>query len=615
MNTRRLIGILLLIPIVAFATMGSTFASPLVQEEGERVGLFGTVTAVVDGTILLDGGEIVATDEGTRFLTPGVGQTSLADIGVGDRLAIIGVEQEDGSLLALHVLSTPDEAVNTTHVLGVVTEVMDRLITLTDNQGNPFTVELPPGAAVGVGDFITVVSGPGGEAGQLPAQAVANITDVLDRLANDIDQAVGRAQERLQELLGENGDEQLTALLNALERASGRAKGALEAALNSTHSHLKGQYQGAGVKGPFVKVEGFITELEVDGGSGTVTIDSIDDGGVTLDISGGTQIKAPIAVGDFVKARYNLDLEAQKIEIESDKLTFEGMIDSFTLDLLVLDDGTTFVIDGGTEVEGSLVAGAEAKVKARPVGGSLLALEIEVKGEKGEKVKYESGGEVELKGTITALSDTEIKVDGLPILTTPDTEVKGTLALDAGVKVEATIVDGALVALKIKVEEPGVGELEVEGEEHDEDEIEFNGIITAIISDTEIEVDGLPVLITPDTEVKGTLFEGAEVKVEAEQPDGTLIATRIRVEEEMEFESTIASFTSTELVLEDGTTLVIDADTEIDGALSEGAEVEVEVDVSDGTLIATEIKVKGSHDEDGDGDGEEEEDGDEDDDD
>ena len=112
---------------------------------------------------------------------------------------------------------------------------------------------------------------------------------------------------------------------------------------------------------------------------GSVTIDVIDDGEVTLKINPATEIEDTLAVGDFVKVKYNSGLVAKKIELKLDELTFEGTIASFSDTELVLEDGTTFVIDG-TEIEGTLIIGTEVKVDARPVGGLLIADEIEVEG-------------------------------------------------------------------------------------------------------------------------------------------------------------------------------------------------------------------------------------------
>ncbi len=595
MKTRHLVTVLLLVVALVVATTAGAYAAPLLQEEGARVGLFGTVTAIVDSTIILDGGEIVTTDENTRFLVPGVENASLADIAPGDRVAVIALEFEDGSLLAVDVLLTPEKPVDNDHVIGVVTGTEDGLVTITDNEGNEITIELPEGATAAIGDLLTIVSSPGKGADKRSAKAIAAIDDVIDRLVADIQEATGEALERLRALLENNGDEQLTALIKALEQASEEARDALEAALNSSHSHLTKVYEDSGTKGsPHIRVKGFITALALDGGVGSVTIDSLDDGEVILTIIPATEIEDPIEVGDFVKAKYNPGLVAKKIEIEDGKLKFKGTIESFTSTELVLD-GQTFVINLGTEIKDHMVVGAEASVKALPVGGSFVALEIKVQGVEAE---YEAG-EFEFKGIIAAITGdpiTVIELVGLPVpvLVTPDTKIKGTLAPDSKVEIKGILKDDFLVALKIKVKE-------VKEEEGDEgSEIEFDGIITALISDTEIEVNGVLVLITPDTEIKGILFEGAEVEVEGYMSPNGLSATEIKVEEELEYEGTIVSYSSTELVLEDGTTFVIDERTEIDGTLSEGAEVEVEGYMSPDGLVATEIEVEESEDGDGD---------------
>ena len=60
-------------------------------------------------------------------------------------------------------------------------------------------------------------------------------------------------------------------------------------------------------------------------------------------------------------------------------------------------------------------------------------------------------------------------------------------------------------------------------------------------------------------------------------------------EDELEFTGVVASLSDTELVLEDGTTFVIDDDTEFETSVRVGMEVEVEAVKSDGKLTAIEI--------------------------
>ena len=180
-------------------------ADPAVADEGRQLGLFGTVVAIVGPTIILDGGEAVGTNDDTEFQVPGVDDASIANIGLGDRLAIVAVELAAGGFLALNVLATPAEPVSTAHVLGVVTEASDGVIILTDENGTPFTVTLPAGVSAGIGDFLTIVSELGGDSNELSASDVANVQGVLQRLAEELENALGSAQARLQDLLGSNG--------------------------------------------------------------------------------------------------------------------------------------------------------------------------------------------------------------------------------------------------------------------------------------------------------------------------------------------------------------------------------------------------------------------------
>ena len=443
MTTWRLLGILLLTGAMTVATMGRTYADPPLQEE-ERVGLFGTVTAVVEATIILDSGETVATDENTRFHVPGVEGAGLLDIGVGDRLAIVAVELEAGTLLALHVLSTPEEPVSSSHVLGIVTATEDGLITLTDNQGNSVTIEVSGEETVTVGDYVTVVSSGDQDSDVLAASDIATIEEIVDRLVQRIEKATDKAVARLQRLLEDNGDEKLTALANALEHASEKAKDALEAALSTSHSHLEGVYKRAGAKGPYARVKGFVTSATSTATSTSVTIDDMDDGEVTLEITEATEIEDHIAVGDFVKAKYDLALlEAVEIELESDELTFRGKIQSVGPTELRLEDGTSFDLTHDPEIEGHLVEGAQAKVDALPVDGSFVAVEIKVEGDRGRGRAGERELEdFEIKGTITGLfpddaSPTSMEVSGFPaqIMITDGTEAEGGLSVGISVKV------------------------------------------------------------------------------------------------------------------------------------------------------------------------------------
>jgi len=416
------------------------------------------------------------------------------------------------------------------------------------------------------------------------------------------------AKERLRELLEDNGDEHITALLMALENASEEAQDALHHALNMTYKELHEDYDDAGLAGPFARVKGFITALEIDEdtGLGSVTIKSQDGSEIDLAITEMTKLDDPLEVGDYVRAKYNLDLEAVKVELRTDKVEFEGTVANYSDSELYLVDGSEFVLNGDTEIRGILSEGVEVEVDARPVDGSYVAIRIKVEDEyedeDGHRRGHRNGGQawdqprqIEIKGTITDLSDTSIEVDGLSVLVTPDTEIKGNPMLDSEVKIRAVIQDGTLVAeeIKVKYDEP--------------EKLEFYGTITET-SDTEIKVDGLSVQVTPDTEIQGNLTVGAKVKVEAVIQDGSLLALKIRVKsdhaEEIEIEGKITYLSEDSFEVDEFGPILITPDTDVEGVLMLDAYVEVEFVTLNGVLTAVEVEVEdeddyfGDHDED-----------------
>jgi len=512
MKIWKIVGVLALVAVLALSSVGSALSSPALQQEGEKVGLFGTVVVIEGLIIKLDTGKEVETTADTGFHVPGLDTAGLENISVGDRLSILALQEADGSLTALQVVVIPGEPANNSHIIGVVTDTENGIITITDAQGNSFTLELPQGAPpVDVGGFLTVVSSRG-ETGQLSPRAVERIEDVIDRLLEDIDRAVGRAVDHIRSLVESNTDHQLAGLENALQRAqraNERAYQALETALQRASSRHDEIIETASNPGQY---------------------------------EGGEKVK------------------------------YEGTIASFTDTTLVLDDGTTLTINDDTRIRGTLVIGAEVEVKGVEIDENLIALKIEVKGDEEE---YEG----EFSGIVASFSDTELVFeDGSTFVINDDTEIEGLLYPGAEVDVEATASDGSLIATNIELEEEPEAKSEYEG-------------AVASFSDTELVlVGGTTYVINDATKIDGTLYVGAEVKVKAVTYDSTLYALKIKVSE-LEFEGIVASFSDTELILEDGTTYVINDDTRIKGTLTIGAEVEVEAIVSNGDFIATEIEV------------------------
>jgi len=130
--------------------------------------------------------------------------------------------------------------------------------------------------------------------------------------------------------------------------------------------------------------------------------------------------------------------------------------------------------------------------------GSVWATRIEVK-----KAAYVSGDEIELKGKISSLNDTQFIIGDMTVdytLAVLDDDLISGLADGMLVKVESEtgIVDGVLVASEIELKSES-GKKKHRYDDDDE-KVEIEGVITAVVSDTELEINGAPVLLDINTD-------------------------------------------------------------------------------------------------------------------
>ena len=166
-----------------------------------------------------------------------------------------------------------------------------------------------------------------------------------------------------------------------------------------------------------------------------------------------------------------------------------------------------------------------------------------------------------------------------------DTEIEGDLIVGVRVKVEALLQGDVLVAVEIEVK----GQDEDDGGE-DESQFKFDGII-ASFTDIELVLEGdIFVLLNADTKVIGTLFEGLEVEVKAvASEDGSLLALKVKVENDLGFEGTITTLSETELEIDGEEVVLLTLATNIvKGPLALGDEVEVDAEASTGVLVVYE---------------------------
>lgn len=332
--------------------------------------------------------------------------------------------------------------------------------------------------------------------------------------------------------------------------------------------------------GLVVEVEGYddagtlvATEIEVDdeqGGDGDEieaeglvvarTDSSLTVGGLTFGVTAQTVIVddddqpvpfSAITVGLRVEVDGRLlaggAVVATEIEIDHDgdgddgDIEIEGLIESLGADAMTVR-GIAFALTDATVVVGDddqpltladLAVGLRVEVDGRyEADGSLTALRVEI--------EDFDDDEIELTGAIEALSDTSLTVAATGFAVTPQTVVLdrnrqpiafASLALGQIVEVKGTVAaDGRYVATRIKLEDGGAGD----------GEIEVRAALDAV-TDSVAVVVGRPFVVTPQTVVRNgsdqpvalaSLPLGQPVEVRARRAaDGSLVALVIEQED------------------------------------------------------------------------------------
>ena len=168
--------------------------------------------------------------------------------------------------------------------------------------------------------------------------------------------------------------------------------------------------------------------------------------------------------------------------------------------------------------------------------GEIFATHIEVK-----RASLEDDDELEIKGIVSnhdAAAQTfmigELTVDYSQATFDDFSEVMDGLYIEA--ESSQNLVDGILIADKLELE------YDADDDDHDDiDEMEFEGVITAVNDDNSIIVNNITVLLNNDTDIEdGTidhLMVGVKVSVEGEfNADGDFIAEEIEFKPEAELQ-------------------------------------------------------------------------------
>jgi len=188
-------------------------------------------------------------------------------------------------------------------------------------------------------------------------------------------------------------------------------------------------------------------------------------------------------------------------------------------------DGITILLSVLTELEidpqiGDLV-NVEAVIKP---DGSLVAREIKAQGR--SKKGREGPSKVEIEGTIDVVNpDGSLVVNGITVIISELTEVKGNLLVGAQVKLEGVLQeDGTLLAYEAKTQgrRPSLGNVK----------LSLAGFVESILRDSDgnilsIVVNGATVTAEALTQFDGLLEVGAWVEVNGLTTNGQVVAGKI----------------------------------------------------------------------------------------
>jgi hypothetical protein len=293
----------------------------------------------------------------------------------------------------------------------------------------------------------------------------------------------------------------------------------------------------------------FVDGVEFETDSSSFSLDDGDDGpededglavGMVVTVTGTVNTDGVTGTADHIEFDDELEGIVNANNVDTDgtgTMTIMGQT-------VVISTTTIFESDvAGITGADLVVAGNVVEVSGFSSGdGTVYATRIEV------KLAAHSGEEIELKGIITNLTDTTFDLGGLTVdFSTamfddniPDSMLSEGLYVE--VKSIAGFVDGNLIASGIELEDDG--DMDLDGD--DGDEIELNGIVTAVNSDTAFEIGGHRIIITRSTEFEhgnaSNIIVGVSLEVEGElNAGGELVADEIelKLHDEIEMEGNL----------------------------------------------------------------------------
>jgi hypothetical protein len=202
---------------------------------------------------------------------------------------------------------------------------------------------------------------------------------------------------------------------------------------------------------------------------------------------------------------------------------------------------TTFSVEGiavdasSASIPTNLAVGTQVKVDGVMANGVITATKVEFEGA-AQSDNDDSRRPNRIEGRVTAFNSlADFAVDGIPVNASGAERVRGTVAVGVFVDVRGIVVDGVLIANRVKVEDSNGGG----GRDDDDDDStddngvidELEGTITAFTSNTSFTVGSTPVNASGVGSIPAGLRVGVRVEMDGRLTGGVFVATTLKIDD------------------------------------------------------------------------------------
>ena len=201
---------------------------------------------------------------------------------------------------------------------------------------------------------------------------------------------------------------------------------------------------------------------------------------------------------------------------------------------------TTFSVEGipvdasASNIPANLAVGTEVKVDGVMSNGVITATKIEFEGA-APSASDDSRRPNRIEGRVTSFNSlADFAVNGIPVNASGAERVRGTVTVGAFVDVRGIVVDGVLIANRVKVEDRDDDDRGGGRDDSDDDNgviDELEGTITSFTSNTRFTVGSTPVNASGVGTLPAGLRVGVRVEMDGRLTGGVFVATTLKIDD------------------------------------------------------------------------------------